>query len=93
MLQTGCVFNNSWKTEPINDCSKNCGRGFIKRKVLCMKRSIDKLELVEDDRCSGTKPSNIEACQGQCSPTLWKFSDWTNASICADSKTILITFK
>ncbi|XP_067932084.1 A disintegrin and metalloproteinase with thrombospondin motifs 9-like [Watersipora subatra] len=66
-----------WKVDTIEDCSANCGRGFIKRTVSCVKQSALGTETVEDEKCSSPKPSNIEACTGTCAPTAWRFSAWS----------------
>ena len=73
-------FVDRWQIEKMEDCSANCGRGFIRRQITCIKQSSEGIQKLEDNECTSPKPSNIEACNGKCSPTQWRFSDWSNVS-------------
>lgn len=53
----------------------------MRRKVTCIKQSSEGIQKLDDNECITPKPSNIEACQGKCSPTQWRFSEWSNVSV------------
>lgn len=69
-----------WQIEDLDDCANSCSRGFIRRKITCIKQSITGIQALSDTECQETKPSTIGLCQGRCSPTIWRYSDWSNVS-------------
>lgn len=82
VLESNVIFLfDRWQVDKMEDCSANCGRGFIRRKITCIKQSSEGIQKLEENECTTPKPSNIEACNGKCSPTQWRFTDWSNVSL------------
>ncbi|BFZ08740.1 hypothetical protein BsWGS_11778 [Bradybaena similaris] len=79
----------SWRSFSKEECSVRCGTGVRKQAVHCMKQTIyNSVHIINDTECQnalGPKPSDSVPCQGQCLPTSWMFTEWSQCSrTCGD---------
>lgn len=85
LVITRIFLHCRWRVEEMDDCSTSCSRGFIRRKVTCIKQSVSGVTALPDTECEKPKPSSIGRCHGRCSPTVWRYSDWSNVSFNSSS--------
>uniref|UniRef100_UPI00358E6FA8 A disintegrin and metalloproteinase with thrombospondin motifs 9-like n=1 Tax=Myxine glutinosa TaxID=7769 RepID=UPI00358E6FA8 len=72
-----------WEVGERGECSSRCGPGQRVLKVLCIRYDQDQRNraVMKDEVCQHlTRPSNREACDGDCRHAAWQYSAWSQCS-------------
>ncbi|XP_043232407.1 A disintegrin and metalloproteinase with thrombospondin motifs 9-like isoform X4 [Amphibalanus amphitrite] len=80
----GCTL--IWKVTHRSECSSSCGPGTRRAQSQCFQSFPGALQIdlspIQDHNCQhlSDRPALLEACQGACEPTRWRFGDWSECS-------------
>jgi len=67
----------AWSTDSFGSCDAECGGGSQTRIVQCVR---DHIEVVEDERCTGSKPATEQDCNTQPCYAWAVTSDWDDCT-------------
>ncbi|XP_078594813.1 A disintegrin and metalloproteinase with thrombospondin motifs 9-like isoform X2 [Branchiostoma floridae x Branchiostoma japonicum] len=70
-----------WVIAQTSECSVRCGTGTVSRVIQCVKNPLSSQPIVVDDKyCEDQRPSEVERCSGECLPTHWEFTPWSECT-------------
>ncbi|XP_078679014.1 A disintegrin and metalloproteinase with thrombospondin motifs 9-like [Branchiostoma floridae x Branchiostoma belcheri] len=70
-----------WVIAHTSECSVRCGTGTVTRVIQCVKNPLSSQPIVVDDKyCEDQRPSDVERCSGECLPTHWEFTQWSECT-------------
>ncbi|XP_037091736.1 A disintegrin and metalloproteinase with thrombospondin motifs 9-like isoform X1 [Pollicipes pollicipes] len=84
-LETPCNTHCTliWKVTHQSECSSPCGAGQRRNVVRCFQSfPLFEMSPISEQYCQHItpRPPAVEACQGACDPTHWRFGDWSPCS-------------
>jgi len=68
-----------WVAQPWQQCSRPCGGGKQKRKLVCMQQlSVNEDRLIRDKACSdAAKPDRVRPCNEAACKAEWHEGEWS----------------
>uniref|UniRef100_UPI00398EFD9F thrombospondin type-1 domain-containing protein 4-like n=1 Tax=Pristiophorus japonicus TaxID=55135 RepID=UPI00398EFD9F len=76
-----CNENVKWFTGPWSQCSADCSNGTQIRSVVCLKKTDDKLMVIDTLECSHLeRPASEQSCHLRKCDVKWYTTDWSACS-------------